>query len=61
MGILYKEPKDIIYKATIEILQNGNLRILFTCDGGKFGTDEMIDEYELSVLELLHALQYNTI
>ena len=54
MSLLYKE--DVTY--SVEVIQdNGNIHLLFTCDGGKFGTDEILDEYNLTPLELLKILQ----
>lgn len=59
MSLLY--PKDYSYK--VELLEPSptfgepKYTIVFTCNGGKFGTDETIAEYELTALELLERLQ----
>jgi len=50
---MYK--KEITY--SVEIKGREKIHLLFYCDGGKFGTREIIDEYELTVLELLEMLQ----
>lgn len=54
--MLYKEEKDIKYKAAFKELPDGNIEILFTCDGGKFGTDEQLAEYHISPKELMRIL-----
>lgn len=53
---LYKEPKDFIYEVDI-IQKNGTINLLFSNDGGKFGTHEILDEFNLTPLELLEILQ----
>lgn len=56
MGILYKESEEVVYE--VEITQkDGNINLLFSNDGGKFGTDEILDEYDLTPLQLLEILQ----
>lgn len=57
MDLLYKDPNDFIYSANFETTEDGKIKIQFSCDGGKFGTDELIDEYEFTVKELLTILQ----
>ena len=57
MSLLYKDPKDIVYSVDISIERNGNIHFQFSCDGGKHGTDELIDEYEFTTLKLLEILQ----
>lgn len=49
--------KDIVYSVDVKTYPDGILNILFSCDGGKFGTMEAVDEYELTILELLKILQ----
>ena len=61
MGLLYKDPKDFVYSANFETTEDGKIKIQFSCDGGKFGTDELLDEYKFTVKELLTILRrYNT-
>jgi hypothetical protein len=57
MSALYKDREDIIYSVCIKFNTNGKINLLFSCDGGKFGTDEMLAEYDLSPLELLKIIQ----
>ena len=54
--MLYKDEKDIVYKVDVSEI-DGKVRLIFSCDGGKFGTDEILDMYELTPKELLKALQ----
>lgn len=57
MSLIYKDPKDIIYSVDVNTFPDGKVAIQFSCDGGKHGTDELLDEYELTVKELLSILQ----
>lgn len=58
MSLLYKEQKDIIHSVEIKHHKDSDkVHMLFYCDGGKFGTDEILDEYDLTPLELLEILQ----
>ena len=54
--MLYKDEKDIVYKVDVSEI-DGKVRMIFSCDGGKFGTDEILDMYELTPKELLKTLQ----
>ena len=54
--MLYKDEEDIVYKVEVSEI-DGKVRLIFSCDGGKFGTDEILDMYELTPRELLKALQ----
>ena len=56
--MLYKNAKDVI--TSVEIKQEeGLVKMLFSADCGKFGTDEILDIYEISPEELLGLLQKN--
>ena len=56
MSLLYKDKEDI--KISVKIKQDeNNVVMLFYCDGGKFGTHEMLDEIEITPKELLTILQ----
>jgi hypothetical protein len=56
MSFIYKRPEDVKY--SVDIKQTNDKVILsFSADCGKFGTDEQINEFELTVKELLSALQ----
>jgi len=55
MSLLYKN--KITYSVNLETISADKIKLSFSCNGGKFGTDEMVDEYELTVLELLKTLQ----
>ena len=58
MNLLYKDRKDIIYKVEIKHHKDeGNVHLLFFSDCGKHGTDEILDEYDLTPLQLLKILQ----
>ena len=54
--MLYKDEEDMVYKVDVSEI-DGKVRLIFSCDGGKFGTDEILDMYELTPRELLKALQ----
>lgn len=56
--MLYKDEEDIVYKVEVSDI-DGKVRLIFSCDGGKFGTDEILDMYELTPRELLKALRRN--
>lgn len=58
MSLLYKPQEEITYSVTIvERKEEDNLVLTFYCDGGKFGTHEVLDEYNLTPLRLLEILQ----
>ncbi|WP_272149114.1 hypothetical protein [Tenacibaculum aiptasiae] len=56
MGLLYKEPKEVKYAVFIETFPNGVINLHFTSDSGKFGTDEILAEYNLTPKRLLEIL-----
>ena len=58
MSLLYKDAKDIKYSVEIK-QEDGKVKMLFSCDGGKFGTDEILDEIEIEPKRLLEILQEN--
>jgi len=53
---LYKEKEDVTHKVNVT-QKDGKINMLFTADCGKFGTDEIIDEYNITPYELLKVLQ----
>lgn len=59
MGLIYKEKDEITYQCDV-IKHEGSdhLFLMFTCDGGKFGTSEIVDEYEIDAISLLKILQH---
>lgn len=57
MSLLYKKESDLIYKVEVKTLPDGKIVLQFSADCGKFGTEESLDEYELTVKELLAILQ----
>ena len=57
MSLLYKDPKDFIYSVDVKTFPDGKIKIQFSCDGGKFGTDELLDEYEFTVKEFMCILR----
>ena len=56
MSLLYKDPEDVTYSVEIE-QKEGRIFLDFSADCGKFGTDEPIDGFELTPLQLLEILQ----
>ena len=56
VSLLYKPQKQ--QNTTVEIKQeNGKVILDFYVDGGKHGTDEMLDGYKLTPARLLQILQ----
>ena len=56
MSLLYKTKEE--QTTTCEIKQEcGKIILEFYSDGGKFGTDEMLDGYKLTPERLLQILQ----
>ena len=56
MSLLYKDKKDITTFVEIENI-NGVVKLEFSSDCGKFGTDEILDGYTLTPERLLEILQ----
>lgn len=58
MGLLYKNREDIITSVEIKPREDsGDVIMVFSSDGGKFGTDEILDGYTLTPERLLKVLQ----
>lgn len=63
MSLLYKDEKDLVYEVEIRSKHSipqayiDKITFIFSNDGGKFGTHEILDEHELTPLELLEILQ----
>lgn len=57
MSLLYKDEKDVKYSVEVKTFPDGKINLLFSADCGKFGTDEILDEHELTIKELLQILQ----
>lgn len=57
MGLLYKNKKDVTTSVDFEFVEDGKIRLEFSADCGKFGTDEMLDGYLLTPKRLLQILQ----
>jgi len=55
-SLVYKDHKDLKYQVEITA-KDGKVNFAFAVDGGKFGTWEQVDEYEVGVKELLDILQ----
>lgn len=55
MSLVYSGTNNIKVNVTQGI--NGKVHFLFTSDCGKFGTDEILDEFEIDTLELLRKCQ----
>lgn len=56
MGILYKEKEDVKYFVILQH-EDEKVKMTFSCDGGKFGTHEELDEITITPKELLDILQ----
>jgi hypothetical protein len=55
MSLLYKDPKDV--KISLEVnMSKGKIRLEFSSDCGKHGTDEMLAGYNLEYGRLLEIL-----
>ncbi len=57
MSLLYKKESDLKYQVEVKPFPDGKVALQFSANCGKFGTDEMLDEYEFTVKELLSILQ----
>lgn len=58
MSTLYKNKEDVVYSVNIkDRSDDGKIDLGFSADCGKFGTDEGLDSFELTPLELLEILQ----
>lgn len=57
MSLLYKEEKDITYKAVFKELPSGKIEISFSCDGGKFGTEEHLCDFDVTPAQLMEILR----
>lgn len=57
MSLLYKKTEELTLSVEFKANGNGKINIQFSADCGKFGTEEMLDEYEFTVKELLKILQ----
>lgn len=58
-GILYVPTEDLKYEVSTKDIGLGSVQITFSCNGGKHGTDEIIDVIEINVLSLLNLLREN--
>lgn len=61
MSLLYKDEKDVKYSVEVKTTIDGKINLLFSADCGKFGTDEILDEHDLTVKQLLEILQANDV
>ena len=57
MSLLYKDKKDIKTSVEVKTYADGKVDLLFTNNGGKFGTDEILDSFNMTTETLLEALQ----
>ncbi|WP_431166272.1 hypothetical protein [Tenacibaculum halocynthiae] len=56
MCLLYPKEDNISYSVEIKTFPNGFVNLFFTSNGGKFGTDEVLAEYNLTPKRLLEIL-----
>ena len=57
MSLLYKDSKDLIYNIDVKTFPDGIVKLQFSADCGKHGTEELLDEFQFTVKELLSILQ----
>lgn len=57
MSFLYPNEGKIKTSVEFKELENDNIQLVFTCNGGKHGTDELLDLYVMSAEQLLDILQ----
>lgn len=55
MSLVYSGTNEI--NVTVTQGSKGKVHFLFTSNCGKFGTDEILDEFEIDTLELLRKCQ----
>lgn len=60
MGLIYKESDEIEYSVEVNQFSNDRINLIFSCDGGKFGADEILAEFDLEIIDLLDILQKNS-
>jgi len=54
---LYKNEKDV--KTSVDIIkEKGKIKLTFHCDAGKFGTDELLAQFEYTPEKLLSVLEW---
>jgi hypothetical protein len=53
----YKKEFELKYFVDVKTCPDGKVILQFSADCGKFGTEEMLDEYEFTAKELLSILQ----
>lgn len=58
MSLLYKKESELTYSLEFKSFPDGKILLRFSSDCGKFGTNEILDEYELTAKKLLSILQY---
>jgi hypothetical protein len=56
MSLLYKKQEDVKYFVDVKTFPDGKIKLSFSADCGKFGTNEPIDKYEMTAKELLSIL-----
>jgi hypothetical protein len=57
MSLLYKPKEEQTLSVGFKFSEDGKIQIYFTSDCGKFGTNEMLDNYVLTPERLLQILQ----
>ena len=59
MGFLYKDRDDITYSVELTKRDDGMIVLMFSCDGGKFGTDEIVGDFYFANTKELLSVLYN--
>lgn len=54
---LYTSKEDQTISAEVKTFPEGNIQLLFSSDCGKFGADEILDEFEMPASKLLEILR----
>ena len=57
MTFLYVNRKDVTINVDIKTYDKDKIKLSFSCDGGKFGTDELLNEFNMTAETLLIALE----
>ena len=56
MSLLYKDPKDVKTGLEVKMYMDGSLNLKFFNSGGKHGTDEILDIFNMTTDTLLEVL-----
>lgn len=57
--MIYPEPEDVTTTVEMTTINKDLIRLDFSCDGGKFGTEESLAEFSITPEKLLEILNKN--